>query len=221
MTATTTPQPVWLNVASSTDVLEGFVNLDNHPFMRLLPFAALVRPFLPRKHHALFDRYRQARAKARLVRHDCRRRLRFRDGTVDHILCSHFLEHVYPSEAESILADFRRVLRPGGTLHVIVPDLAVLASRYAEARKRGEAGAADEFVRESLLSRPTPGTIKYRWLEFRGGFGLQHRWMYDRESMTARVKDAGFEILAENTTPSAAFRAGEEISAHVVARRPG
>ncbi len=62
-----------------------------------------------------------------MIRQGCRRRLRFRDGSVEHILCFYFHEHVYPNQVDAILTDFRRVLRLDGTLYVIVPAQALLS----------------------------------------------------------------------------------------------
>ncbi len=44
-------------------------------------------------------------------------------GEYDHILCSHALEHLYPHEVKKALSEFLRVLKPGGTAIILVPDL--------------------------------------------------------------------------------------------------
>lgn len=44
-------------------------------------------------------------------------------GPFDAIYCSHALEHLYPHDVATALGEFRRVLRPGGKVMVIVPDL--------------------------------------------------------------------------------------------------
>ncbi len=44
-------------------------------------------------------------------------------GPFDGIFCSHALEHLYPHEVGQALAEFQRVLRPGGFALVFVPDL--------------------------------------------------------------------------------------------------
>lgn len=41
----------------------------------------------------------------------------------DAVSCSHTLEHLYPYEVPVALAEFRRVLKPGGFVMVMVPDL--------------------------------------------------------------------------------------------------
>jgi protein O-GlcNAc transferase len=44
-------------------------------------------------------------------------------GPYDALLCSHALEHLYPHEVPRALAEFYRVLKPGGLAIVLVPDL--------------------------------------------------------------------------------------------------
>lgn len=209
---------MWLNVASSIYVLEEFVNLDNHVLLRFASAYPFIRAVLPGKYHALIEQYRAARAKAMLVKHDCRKPLPIASGTVDHILCSHFLEHVYPTEADDILRDFHRALKADGTLHVIVPDLKEQVLQYLRHADEGLASAADEFIKETLLARESKGTLKYRLLEFSGGFGLQHRWMYDHASMEAKLKRTGFEVLGTNETPSKNYRLNDG-SVHIVVRK--
>ena len=44
-------------------------------------------------------------------------------GTFDAIHCSHSLEHLVPHEVPRALAEFYRVLNPGGFAIILVPDL--------------------------------------------------------------------------------------------------
>jgi len=120
---------------------------------------------------------------------------------------------------EIIVADFYRVLKKGATMHVIVPDLALLARQYLGGQEQGSALAADKFINDTLLSREQRGTLKYRFLEFIGGFGLQHYWMYDCPSLTARLAKSGFEIVSGNDSPSQTYRLNDG-SLHVLVRKP-
>ena len=155
---------------------------------------------------------------AMVVQHDCRKPLPLPNGIVDHVLCSHFLEHVFPDEADQILQDFYRVLKEGGTLHIVVPDLEAQVSSYRQAKKKGNPAAADDFIQATLLTTKTRGSKTFRLLEAIGGFGLQHRWMYDNASILERIRNAGFDLLERNRTPSKHYRAGDD-SVHVVAQK--
>lgn len=44
-------------------------------------------------------------------------------GPFDAVYCSHSLEHLYPHEVPEAIAEFYRVLKPGGKAVVLVPDL--------------------------------------------------------------------------------------------------
>ena len=56
---------------------------------------------------------------------------RFGDGTFEAVYASHVLEHFdYRDELVATLREWNRVLSPGGTLYVSVPDLAILASLF-------------------------------------------------------------------------------------------
>ena len=56
---------------------------------------------------------------------------RFPDGTFAAIYGSHVLEHLdYSGQMQAGLREWHRVLAPGGTLYVSVPDLATLAKLF-------------------------------------------------------------------------------------------
>lgn len=60
------------------------------------------------------------------------RTLPYADNTVDEVYCSHVLEHFSFYETDAILAEFVRVLKPGGQLRVAVPDMAKLGKSWGE-----------------------------------------------------------------------------------------
>jgi predicted SAM-dependent methyltransferase len=210
---------IWLNVASSVYVLEDFINLDNHLFIRFVNNYTIAKKVLPSKYHDLLDAYHEASKKAKLLKHDCRKPLELPDASVDHILCSHFLEHVFPEDRTNILNDFMRVLKPGGTLHIILPDLEDQIRKYLNRKAQNLPDAADDFVAETLLSKESKGSVRYRLMEFGGGFGLQHRWMYDHASISNIVTKMGFQIIEKTEeTPSYSFRLNDD-SVHVLCRK--
>jgi len=54
------------------------------------------------------------------------------DGSADVAYASHILEHFQRRDVPRVLAEWRRVLRPGGTLRIAVPDFAALCDLYRE-----------------------------------------------------------------------------------------
>jgi SAM-dependent methyltransferase len=202
---------LWLNVGAGSYAMPEFVNIDNSTFLQLLAWYPVLKPFIGKRRCSGFEDYRKALKVAPYLTYDCGKPLPLPTESVDHILTSHFLEHLYQADAANVVRGFHRILKPGGTLHVIVPDLAYRARRYVEKIGRDEE-AAGELV-DSLLftKRERPGLL-LRWREFVGGFGLLHRWMYDETSMRAMVEKAGFVIAAENNSPSAEWRKQDNAS---------
>src|SRR5579863_2738013 len=70
------------------------------------------------------------------------------EASVDAVFSSHNLEHLYPHEVPLALAEFLRVLKPGGLLLLTLPDLQRVA----------EMVAADGLEREAYRSASGPIT---------------------------------------------------------------
>jgi SAM-dependent methyltransferase len=64
---------------------------------------------------------------------DLRDGIPYADESFDVAYHSNFLEHLDRADAEAFLRECRRVLRPGGILRVVVPDLGIQARAYVDA----------------------------------------------------------------------------------------
>ena len=60
--------------------------------------------------------------------------LRFPDGSVDLIYACHVLEHFPRRDTQRVLQEWRRVLKPEGTLRLSVPDFDAVCRAYRTAR---------------------------------------------------------------------------------------
>lgn len=58
-----------------------------------------------------------------IYEHDLRKNLPFLDNRFEGIITEHTIEHLYPNETINLLAQCFRVLKPGGTIRICVPDL--------------------------------------------------------------------------------------------------
>jgi predicted SAM-dependent methyltransferase len=91
-----------------------------------------------------------------------------------------------------------RVLKPRGTLRLVVPDLELYCREYMEAvktRPRTDQGEfpADFFVRRLLMVREAaPRGIVDRWFKPVLGKHTIHCWVYDGQSLRARFQEVGF-----------------------------
>jgi SAM-dependent methyltransferase len=66
--------------------------------------------------------------------------LPFADRSIDACYCSHVLEHLPPEAAARALAEMFRVLRPGGIVRIVVPDLRRIAEQYLSLSAAAEEG---------------------------------------------------------------------------------
>jgi predicted SAM-dependent methyltransferase len=82
-----------------------------------------------------------------VIRHDLRRGLPFPDESFDAVYGSHVLEHLQPDAAARLLRECHRVLRSGGIVRIVVPDLEAIARLYLEsmAAAAGDVHAAFRY----------------------------------------------------------------------------
>ena len=135
----------------------------------------------------------------------------FPDGSVAEIYASHVVEHLgYQRELATTLAEFSRVLAPGGTLRVSVPDLTTLCELYLDP-------ALDADARFLVMRMMYGGQIDDADFHYVG---------FNEELMRSYLTKAGFADIrrvADLGLFSDASRlqvAGRAISLNVVARKP-
>lgn len=79
---------------------------------------------------------------------DLRRRLPLQEASCDAIYSSHAIEHFNREGSRRFLSECHRVLKPGGILRLVTPDLEGIARSYLkclEAAQRGVLGAAARY----------------------------------------------------------------------------
>jgi SAM-dependent methyltransferase len=114
---------LYLNVGAGNPA-PGWVNLDASPHFRLPRAAHRILAGLgaARSRHFIDTEYRYYRFLPG-------RRLPFADGAAAAVYCSHVLEHLLAAGIPGLLAEFARLLRSGGALRIVVPDLEAVLRR--------------------------------------------------------------------------------------------
>jgi SAM-dependent methyltransferase len=122
----------------------------------------------------------------RIRLHDLRRPLPWGDDSVDVIYSSHTLEHLSRDEGRAFLGECHRVLRHGGPIRLVVPDVRVIIEDYLG----GRLGADELLDSLGVFSESRGG-----WLKRRLSPRMQylHRCMYDHPTLQAAMAQAGFE----------------------------
>lgn len=126
----------------------------------------------------------------------------YADESVDAIRASHILEHFDHTEAPKALMDWVRVLKPGGSIRISVPDFAFIAEHYHH--QRGEShklfqylmgGQRDENdYHRSVYDEPTLRAL----MLFAGLDGIKH-WESDCDDYAAF--DASLNLEATKCLP--------------------
>ncbi len=73
---------------------------------------------------------------------DIRNGVPFANGQADAIYMSHVVEHLSRADAVALIKECRRVLRSGGIIRVVVPDLEAIAVQYLRLLKETESNAS-------------------------------------------------------------------------------
>lgn len=104
--------------------------------------------------------------------------LPFRDGVVDEVMANDVLEHFWRDQTARILAEWRRVLRIGGTLRIKIPNMMALAQHL------------DGPYHDSIVENIYGG---HRW----GPDGAYdtHHWGWSPRTIQRDLAAAGFDVV--------------------------
>jgi predicted SAM-dependent methyltransferase len=171
---------VKVNLGCGLAVTTGWVNIDGS-------LNALVST-LPRPLHRLAyrltgaNRYYSEDEYCRLLRdhyfihHDLSQSIPLFDGVADYIYSSHFLEHLFRQDGKQLLEESFRALKPGGTIRIVVPDLAYALSLYS-------AGEKQKMLLDNFF------------VEDDDSYYARHKYMYDFAMLEDALKNAGFQNI--------------------------
>lgn len=114
-------------------------------------------------------------------KHDIRTLPMFEDDSVELIYASHSLEYFNRAEALDVLAEWKRVLKPGGTIRLAVPDFEALIQVYQQSHNI-----------DNIL-----GPIFGQWSPNKNDTSIYHKTVYDYNSLKAVLETAGFSNVTK------------------------
>ena len=104
----------------------------------------------------------------------------FHDGCANIIYASHCIEYFDRDEIIEVLIEWRRVLAPGGTLRLAVPNFKALTEVYKETNDLNK----------------VLGPLYGKWNVGKKEF-IYHKTVYDLESLSSLLKQVGFNQIKE------------------------
>lgn len=146
-----------LNICCGNKILDGYVNVDVQTYNGVKP-----------------DVFADAR------------RLPFADGSADEVLVVHAIEHFYRWELETVLAEWLRVLKPGGKLILECPNLLEACRMYVEAHQTDPVAINDQVTMWPLYGDP-------RWKDPL----MVHHWGYSPTTLAGVLREASFKDVKQ------------------------
>ncbi len=133
--------------------------------------------------------------------YDLRQGVPFAENLFDAVYHSHVLEHFSRQNARMFLQECLRVLKPGGVLRVVVPDMEGIAKAYLRALDEAEQGVHEadsrhEWMMIELVDQLTRHVRGGEMMEF-----WRRKPVPAREFILSRV-GAEARHMIDNTTPS-------------------
>lgn len=110
------------------------------------------------------------------------------DESVDVLYSSHMIEHLDKEEVKKFLHEAFRVLKSGGIIRLVVPNIRYLVENYLKN------GNADNFIESTGLTKSKPKTLIEK-LKYLVVGDRHHQWMYDGHSLCRILYLEGFKQI--------------------------
>lgn len=115
-------------------------------------------------------------------------------NSCDGVFCSHVLEHLALEDFYKALRESYRVLKPGGTFRLVLPNLQKYMEEYQQALQTDDPQASVRFMQHTIVG--TEYRAKGLKAIVEGIWGnARHLWMWDPVSMQHALREAGFSSV--------------------------
>lgn len=148
-----------LHVGAGPALLEGWLNTDLAPASPCVAYLDVTKPFP------------------------------IPDASFDYVFSEHMIEHIRWSEGLFMLAECRRVLRPGGRLRVATPDLEMFLRLYGN-EDEPRSGRYVRWVTDRYLAGPPAYRASFVINNLFRSWG--HQFLYDGDLLAMALANAGF-----------------------------
>lgn len=120
---------------------------------------------------------------------DAGKRFPLPDESMNFVYSEHLFEHLTYQQAQNMLKESYRVLKPGGIMRLATPDLRFLLGLYQEPEKP----LHKAYMQFSVKDDGMPASPVYVISRFHTNWG--HQIIYDRETLTRMLEEVGFRDI--------------------------
>ena len=114
---------------------------------------------------------------------DLRFGIPFADNRVDALYSSHMFEHLSYDQGQALLQECLRVLKPGGSFSIVVPNARLYVEHYL-----GQRDLPDSFFGWTPAYNNTTRIDALNYAAYMAG---EHTYMFDPENLLFRLREAG------------------------------
>lgn len=126
---------------------------------------------------------------------DARRRFPFEDCSLDAIFCEEVIEHFTPAEAQHVLRECYRCLKPGGRIRLSTPDLCWFARRVVSFEEAWFPESSESPSYRSFISDGTPAIVRTTAAVNSIFYEHGHRFIHTYESVAWLLGLCGFKDI--------------------------
>jgi len=144
---------------------------------------------------------------------DLRLGVPFADNSVARIYSSHLFEHLTYTDAQGLLAECLRVLKPGGSFSIAVPNAQMYIEGYVGKRELPE-----EYFGWGPAFNATTGIDAINYVAYMAG---DHKYMFDEAHLLHILRSSGFHgVSARGFDPETDMQERDFESIYAIAIKP-
>jgi predicted SAM-dependent methyltransferase len=126
-----------------------------------------------------------------VMRMDATQSFPFADDTFQHVYAEHMIEHVPYQKGIGMLRECHRVMREGGVIRLITPDLAAIIGLYKSEPCADQQEYLQWFCRTFVQEAPANAVSVINAMFRQWG----HQFIYDEQTLADAMRTAGFASI--------------------------
>jgi predicted SAM-dependent methyltransferase len=180
-----------INIGCGDRLTKGYLNFDCSLSVRLAKLPNVIikiaysLKLIAQQHY----NYIKFLKKQNVLYCDARIKIPLPNESVDNVYCSHTLEHFSFQEADLVLKEFMRVLKPGGGVRIIVPNLRLKIEDYIKNNDGDNFFFNLGFLHEHHINFGKFKILLRRLITDGSG----HKHMYDENSLKKKLLNNFFK----------------------------